>query len=194
MKFVLKNTSGFSILMAIGTIGVLLIIVSSLAITYMRESKLSRFSYNEVLVSTAAEWAFEYGMLKVTNHRDWFQDTVSPVEPDGKMLELSTLRSKWLETEYAIIASGTWKVFTLSGSEHLIVPLFVSNDAIISTLGIQSKNPVYHTGADNSTNLNVSGIPTMTWSIIAMSGSENVALTGTGNINTTTMGSIRIKN
>jgi hypothetical protein len=41
--------------MAIGTIGVLLIIVSSLAITYMRESKLSRFSYNEVLVSTAAE-------------------------------------------------------------------------------------------------------------------------------------------
>ena len=41
--------------MAIGTIGVLLIIVASLAISYIRESKLSRYSYDEVLSSTVAE-------------------------------------------------------------------------------------------------------------------------------------------
>jgi hypothetical protein len=49
------NSSGFSILMAIGTIAVLLLLVSSLALTYIREYKITRFSYNDVLASTNAE-------------------------------------------------------------------------------------------------------------------------------------------
>jgi hypothetical protein len=159
----------------------------------MRESKLSRFSYNEVLVSAAAEWAFEYGMLKVSNHRDWFEDIVSPIEPDGKILELSTLRSRWLETEYNIIASSTWKIFSLSGSEHLIIPLFVSNDTVISSLWVQSKNPIYHTGVTNTMNLKISGIGWLAWSIIAMSGSQNIAITGVGDISLSTSWLIRTK-
>lgn len=186
------NTSWFSILMAIGTIWVLLIIVSSLAITYIRESKLSRFSYNEVLVGAAAEWAFEYGMLKVSNHRDWFEDIVSPIEPDGQLLDLSTPRSKWLQTEYNIEASSTDKIFPLSGADHLIIPLFVSSDGFI-TGGAFSKNPIYNTGVINTTNLNVSWIGWLSWSIVAMSGSQSIAITGVGDISPSTQWLIRIK-
>ena len=79
--------------MAIGTIGVLLVLVTSLAISYIRESRLSRYSYDEVIASAAAEGQFEYAMLKVRNHRDGFQDRVSSSESDGRMLDLSTPRS-----------------------------------------------------------------------------------------------------
>lgn len=184
--------SWFSILLAIGTIAVLLIIVTSLAIMYIRESKLSRFSYNEVIASTAAEWAFEYGMLKVRNHRDGFQDAISPVEPDGKLLEASTPRSAWLKTEYRIISSSMDHEFMIPNNEHLIVPLFASNVWLLPT-ALESKSPTTHTGITNTTGLSVTGIGGLHWSIIAMSGSENIAITGNSDINTTTSGLIRIK-
>lgn len=186
-----KNTSGFSILMAIGTIGLLLIIVTSLAITYVRESKLSRYSYNEVLVSTAAEWEFEYGMLKVRNHTDWFQDATFSGELDGNILDPGSTRSRWLNTEYSIAASSSQHDFTLSGSEYLIVPLFVSTWS--TTIWVTSLNPEYNSGNINTSNLNISGISNLSWTIVGMSGSQNIAITGTGNISPTTQWHIRIK-
>jgi hypothetical protein len=41
--------------MALGTIGVLLIIVTSLATMYLRELHLSRASYDEIIASSSAE-------------------------------------------------------------------------------------------------------------------------------------------
>lgn len=191
MLVINKNTSGFSILMAIWTIGLLLIIVTSLAITYMRESKLSRFSYNEVLVSTAAEWAFEYGMLKVRNHKDWFQDGTFSGEIDGNILDLGTPRSKWLNTEYSISASSSHHDFFLSGWEYLIIPLFVSTGS--TSLGVWSKSPVYNILSSNTSNLNIWGIGLFSWTIVGMSGSQNIAITGTGDISPSTQWHIRIK-
>ena len=115
MKTKITNSSGFSILMAIGTIGVLLILVTSLAINYIRESRLSRYSYDDVIASTAAEGEFEYAMLKARNHRDGFQDATSSGELDGNILDLSTPRSAGLHTQYNIVASSTGETFSLSG-------------------------------------------------------------------------------
>ncbi len=193
MKIKIINSSGFSILMAMGVTGILLIIVTSLALTYIRESRLSRFSYDEVLSSTAGEWFFEYGMLKIRNHKDGFQDTVSSVDPDGKILQLSTPRSEWLQTHYSIIASSTGQSFSLSGGHHLVIPLFISNETLIIPGGIESKNPSYNTGTTNTSNLSISGIWNQSWTIVAMSGSESIAITGSGDINPTKIGSIRIQ-
>lgn len=187
------NSSGFSILMAIGTIAVLLLLVSSLALTYIREYKITRFSYNDVLASTNAEWAFEYGMLKAKNHKDGFQDTVTNTEPDGKILELLTPRSKWVKTEYSIIASSKDKTFVIENFQHLIIPLFVSNEWIMSPWWVQSKNPSYQTGSINTSNLSIVGVWDLAWSITAMSGSETISITGSGDINTTKTGIIRIQ-
>lgn len=115
MKTKITNSSGFSILMAIGTIGVLLILVTSLAISYIRESRLSRYSYDDVIASTAAEGEFEYAMLKTRNHKDGFQDATFSGELDGNILDLSTPRSAGLHAQYNIVASSTGQTFSLSG-------------------------------------------------------------------------------
>ncbi len=178
--------------MAIGTIWVLLILVTSLAISYIRESKLSRFSYDEVIASTAAEGEFEYSMLKTRNHRDWFQDATFSGELDGNILDLSTPRSSGLHTEYAIVAASTGTVFTLSGSEHLIIPLFASSGSLLP-LSVSSRDPSYDSTVSNVSNLTVSGIPYLSWTITAMSGSESIAITGVWDITTLSQGSIRIQ-
>ena len=178
--------------MAIGTIGVLLILVTSLAISYIRESRLSRFSYDEVITSSAAEGEFEYGMLKTRNHRDGFQDSTFSGELDGNILDLSTPRSSGLHTEYNIVAASTGTVFTLSGSEHLIVPLFASSGSLLP-LSVLSRDPSYDLSVTNASNLTVSGIADLSWTIIAMSGAESIAITGNGNIGPTTQWVIRIQ-
>ena len=178
--------------MAIGTIGVLLILVTSLAISYIRESRLSRYSYDEVIASTAAEGEFEYAMLKVRNHRDGFQDATYSGELDGNILDLSTPRSAGLHTQYNIVASSTGQTFSISGWQHLIVPLFAATGSLLP-LSIQSKNPEYETGVQNVSGLNISDISWLSWTITAMSGSESVAITGVGNIGPASQGSIRVK-
>ena len=82
--------------MALGITAILMILVSGLAVMYMREFKLSRLSYDEVLASSSAEGMFEYGMLKIRNHADGFQDSVSTASGDleSDMFKLITPRSK----------------------------------------------------------------------------------------------------
>ncbi len=185
------NSSGFSILIAIGTIWVLLILVTSLAISYIRESRLSRYSYDEIIVSAAAEWQFEYAMLKIKNHRDGFQDTTFSGELDGNILNLSTLRSARLRSEYQISAASTDTNFTLSGGQHLIIPLFADSGSLLP-VSIGSKDPIL-SDIRHTSWLKVDGISGLSWSITAMSGSQSVSLWGVGNIDTTTNGSIRVK-
>ncbi len=176
---------GFSILMAIGTIGVLLILVTSLAISYIRESRLSRYSYDDVITSAAAEGEFEYAMLKVRNHRDGFQDATFTGEPDSHLLDLSTPRSAGLHTEHGIVAASTGITFTLSGGQHLIVPLFAATGTLLP-YAVGSKHPEYETGVQNTSRINISSISGLSWTITAMSGSESIAITGVGDIGSTT--------
>lgn len=82
--------------MALGITAVLMIVVSGLAAMYMREFKLSRLSYDEIISSASAEGMFEYGMLKIKNHADGFQDSVdsSIGDLDTEMFKLTSERSK----------------------------------------------------------------------------------------------------
>ena len=66
----ITSRRGFSILVALATIGVLLIIVMGLATIYANELKLSRMQYDNVLAYAGSEGAFEYALLKVKNHRE----------------------------------------------------------------------------------------------------------------------------
>jgi Tfp pilus assembly protein PilX len=119
-----SHQRGFSTLMALGTISVLLILVTGLATTYMRELRLSRATYDEILSSAGAEGMFEYAMLKVRNHRDGFSDSVSLADVDGTILTPTTDRSKNLKSGYTIVASSTGSDFSVAPDSHLIIPLF----------------------------------------------------------------------
>ncbi len=65
-----RTHRGFSILVALGTVGVLLIIVTGLATIYINEMKLSRMQYDNIIAYAGSEGAFEYALLKVKNHRE----------------------------------------------------------------------------------------------------------------------------
>lgn len=178
--------------MALGTIGVLLILVTGLATTYIRELKLSRTTYDEVIAEASAEGMFEYAMLKVRNHREGFADSVTSDDLDGKMLTLSTDRSKNLKSSYTIEASSTEYIFTVPSNTHLILPLFSSNESQIGTSG-KSKNPQFNAGTSIVQWLEINGLDNLSWTIVAMSGSESVGITGSGNIDANKIGTIRHK-
>lgn len=188
------SQKGSSILMALWTIGVLLIIVLGLAGTYIREMQLSRTSYDEVLAYANAEGMFEYAMLKVRNHREGFADSVENSELDGKILMPITERSKNMKSSYMIIANSTDYTAQLKTNNHLILPLFSSTGWYISWV---SKNPNPESWVQKVTGLEISGLTlspsNLSWTIVAMSGSESVGLTGSGDITASKQGIIRHK-
>ena len=82
--------------MALGITAILMIVVTGLSVMYMREFKLSRLSYDEVLSSASSEGMCEYGMLKIRNHADGFEDTVdsSVQDLDTEMFKMTMPRSE----------------------------------------------------------------------------------------------------
>ncbi len=167
--------------MALGTIGILLIIVVWIANLFINELRLSRISYDEVVAYAGAEWAFEYGMLKVRNHREWFEDELNSSEPDWTMLNLLSDRSKNMKVTYTIESASSEMIFTVWPNEHLIIPLFASTeDPIIP--GWTSKKPHKNINVWKVTNLYVEGINGLKWTIVAMSGSESTWLSWEDNI------------
>lgn len=175
--------------MVLWTIGVLLILVMGLASTYIREMKLSRTSYDEVLAYANAEGMFEYAMLKVRNHREGFADSVENTELDGKILIPTTERSRWMQSSYVINANATDYEAILESEKHLILPLFSSPWVALSGM---SKNPNPDTSVQKAQNLSVE-LGNLSWTIVAMSGSESVGLTGSGDITAWKEGIIRYK-
>ncbi len=186
-----SSKKGFSILVALGTTGVLLIITLGIASVYLTELQLSRLHYDNVLTYAQAEWAFEYAMLKVANHREGFQDAMTKSDLDGAMLVWSTERTKNTETSYTIEAQSNRKIFSLGWGKHLILPLFVGNGDILSN---NSKNPSFNSGITQISQLQLQTTSSdISWSIVAMSGSENISIAGTGEINNATIGTMRLR-
>ncbi|MDD2693349.1 MAG: hypothetical protein PHY14_00275 [Candidatus Gracilibacteria bacterium] len=192
---VLSSRKGFSILVALGTIGVLLIIMTSLASIYINELKLSRFQYNDIISYAQADGAFEYAMLKVKNHREGFQDTMTNTDPDAKMFVGNTPRTLGTQVQYQIASQSKDKTFTLSGSSHLILPLFAGTGNIITgaSRSLDPRNNSMTEGISTLSLTSTGDISALSWSIVAMSGSENISLAGTGTIVTDTIGTVRLR-
>ena len=189
----ITSQKGFSILIALGSIGVLLIIMVSLASIYINELHLSRMQYNNILAYAQAEWAFEYAMLKEANHREGFQDSMQTTDPDAHMFSGSTDRTMGTSVKYSILSQSSDHIFSLSGSSHLILPLWVGTGATItgslSSLDPRDSNAISHI---RSLTLGIWSNPeNISWNIIALSGSENIGLSGTGEITPLSNGIIR---
>lgn len=191
----LSSQKGFSILIALWTIGVLLIIMTSLASIYINELKLSRFQYNDIISYAQADGAFEYAMLKVKNHREGFQDSMKNTDPDGKMFIGTTPRTLGTQVQYQITSQSKNETFTLSGSSHLILPLFVGTGNIIagSSSSIDPRNSSITEKISTLSLTSTGDISGISWSIVAMSGTENIGVAGTGIIASNTIGTVRLR-
>jgi hypothetical protein len=68
-------------------------------------------------------------MLKVRNHREGFQDSMSTTDLDATIFSGSTDRTKGIRTSYTIVAQTGSRTFALDQDSHLILPLFTGTGA-----------------------------------------------------------------
>ncbi len=131
-------------------------------------------------------------MLKVRNHRDGFQDSMNGEDSDGKNFIPKSRRSQDLSAEYVIDSQAKEKEFEINPGDQLILPLFVGTGELLSSTG-QSRNPVFSEEISQVTQLELSNAMNLSWSIMAMSGSQSLSLSGTGNINPASNGIISLR-
>ncbi len=191
----LTSRSGFSILLALGSTGILLVIVVGMASVFLSEMRLSRLQYDSILSSTQAEWAFEYAMLKVANHRDGFQDTMLSTSPDALIWSGSTLRTDKVRINYTIRAQSSDATFSWGNDTHIIVPLFVGKcQGLLDTASCNPEEHKITNQVQSILELSSSSSPNdLYWSIVGMSGSENISLAGTGIIDGSEIGTLRLQ-
>lgn len=200
---VFSQHRGFSILMALGITAILMIVVTGLAVMYMKELKISRLSYDEVLAQTSAEGVFEYGMLKIRNHADGFQDSMflkkdGPSDADAKMFALKTERSKGLEVGYEMMTQTDRYEGKLEKDKFLVLPLGVGKAEDFSSVSPNSKKPDKNDKIISISGLEVSRIDNdVSWTISATkvhSGgtTENIGLQGQGNIDVNKEGDLQL--
>lgn len=187
------SRKGFSILMALWTTGILLIIMIGITSLYLNEMKLSRLQYDGIVAYAQAEWAFEYAMLKTVNHREWFQDAMTAEDPDGKVFFWISDRTKSVKTNYSIESHATDKIFTIDPSGHLIVPLFTWVGTPIGSRA--SRSPLYETSTTtvSSLDLSVGSSSDIGWSIVAMDSGKNISMAGSGSIDISKTGTVRTR-
>ncbi len=174
-------------MMALWIITILMILVSNVAMTFIREYKISRLSYDEVIAHASAEWAFEYAMLKSRNHRDGFQDSINNKDPDAQMFIPNSPRSKNLSTWYEMESQSTEHDFELNPQESVAVPLFSGTDDKISE---NSLVPLVWTGVIQVKSLESTLPNTVNWEIAGMNGSKNISISWTGSISSQTKGDV----
>ncbi len=185
---------GFSILVALGTIGILLIIVTGLATVYSNEMKLSRMQYDNILAYAGSEGAFEYAMLKARNHREGFADEMTSTDIEASLLRGSTDRTKSIDLHYTIHADSMHETFPVGANGHLIIPLFTAQSSPINS-SPTSKNPIYSANINPVASLKKletsASENDISWSIIGMKNGVSFGLAGTGNITPTKTGILR---
>ena len=166
-----------------------------MASVFLSEMRLSRLQYDSILSSTQAEGAFEYAMLKVANHREGFQDTMTSTSPDALIWSGSTPRTDKVKISYSIKAQSSDTSFSGGNDSNIIIPLFVGKCQ--GLLDTSSCNPEEHKMINPVRSILElsSSVPTndLYWSIVGMSGSENVSLAGSGVIDGTEIGTMRLQ-
>jgi hypothetical protein len=179
--------------MAIGTTGFLLILAIGLVNVFLSEMRINRMVHDGILSYAAAEWGFEYAMLKIRNHRDGFQDAVKSSDIDASLLRGNLPRSQDIVFNYEVISQSTDSTLSILPGEYLILPLFVGDDNLIVS-GWNSKLPTHSSSALHLTQVEVTWLLSDTaWTILGMSGGTTVGITGAWNITAGTSGTMRNK-
>ncbi len=183
-----KNTSGFSTLLSLLVIGLLLVLSSQVLGLYMTETRINQSVYNGIATYAWAEWALEYALLKSKNHRDGFWDEINDDEIDSTILSWSTKRLAWLRINYTFKTHDTTFTGTVWPWDHLILPLFsASGTPLVS--GWKSHTPK-GTGAIHTVRKKLkitfdTPSTTLWWNIILARTTwegDTIGISGTGNI------------
>lgn len=166
----INNKSGFSVIVAILITAFLTVLSSGILILVLQENNNSSIVYNTISTYAWAEWALEYALLKVKNHRDGFQDKIvsstwSDADRDSKLISLSWSASKKdVLLEYEMIANWTSYTWTIGSWAYEIIPLFFDSG---TSMQINSKNPsLWTSDIKKTTDISVNSSSWLIWNII----------------------------
>ncbi len=181
--------------MALGSIGVLMIIVVGMASVFLIDMRLSRLQYDAILSSTQAEGAFEYAMLKIRNHANGFADEMRPSSPDAQIFSWETSRTDKVAVSYTIVSNTTKYTFSGWLDSYTIIPLFSGKcDSLLDISSCDPSQSDIKNQVKKILSLSTSWNPdTLSWNIVGMDDGINVSLSGTGNIDGNETGVMRVR-
>lgn len=191
----LSSHRGFSIIMALGSIGVLMIIVVGMASVFLTDMRLSRLQYDAILSSTQAEWAFEYAMLKIRNHANGFADEMKSSSPDARIFSWETSRTDKVAVSYSIVSNAKKYVFSWGLDSYSIIPLFSGKcDTLLDASSCDPSISDVKNQVKKIISLSTSWNPdTLSWNIVGMHDGMNISISGTGIIDGNETGLMRVR-
>ncbi|MDD2487602.1 MAG: hypothetical protein PHS92_04510 [Candidatus Gracilibacteria bacterium] len=171
-----NNKSGFSVIVAILITAFLVILSSGVLFLVLKENSNTRIVYNTISSYAGAEGALEYGLLKIKNHKDGFEDNIVFTgshpsylgsDHDSKLISSDTANivfGKDAMIEYEMDNFGKSYTGTIGSGSYAIIPLFGDSGSLMQ---IRSKNPNVETDIiDKTLHLNVSSSLGVVWNII----------------------------
>ena len=161
-----NNITWFSSIVAILLTAFLVIVSSWVLWIVLQESKNTRIVYNSISTYAWAEWAQEYGLLKIKNHEEWFQDkVVEGSDYDSKLLandpDNTTPKDQFIE--YSMNTFSTSYSGSVESWEFDVIPLFYDKG---SAMQPNSKKPEWTDWIENTNTLKFSWDNDFVWNII----------------------------
>ena len=181
----LKNTSGFSTIIAILMTAFLTILSASIMNLFVVENGMNHFLSDGISAYMSAEWALEYSLLKSSNHREGFSDTITSSDLESSLLDNNTSLTKKTSITSILRASDTSYTGTITPGGFEVIPLFYD------------KGKTLQSTANNNPNKNTSDIQktpsflmtqdgNISWNIIGNDGSGTTfGISGTGWVSNT---------
>lgn len=161
----MQNKSGFSTIIAILMTAFLTVLSAGILNLFVVENGMNHFLGDGISAYMSAEWALEYTLLKSSNHREGFSDTISPGDLESHLLENNTSVTKKITISSVLRASDTSYTGTIARGSFEIIPLFYDIGSLIQG---SAKNP----------NKNTSNIIKTTAFIVTQDGDINWNIIG----------------
>ncbi|MDD2891829.1 MAG: hypothetical protein PHQ95_02585 [Candidatus Gracilibacteria bacterium] len=134
----MQNKSGFSTIIAILITAFLTVLGAGMLNLFITENSMSHFLSDGISAYMSAEGALEYTLLKSSNHREGFSDTITDSDAESSLLQNPLSEIKKTTISSTLRASDTSYTGSIIPGSFDIIPLFYDAGERIQD---SSKNP-----------------------------------------------------
>lgn len=120
----LQNNKWYSIITVIITSTFLLVLSTTVLSLIVKQYSIMWASSTESRTYIASEWALEYALLKLRNHREWFQDSLTDQDYNKGILTKA-------ELNYKIESNSLNSIWDIIKWDYKVIPLFIDDWSLI---------------------------------------------------------------
>lgn len=174
----LHNTKWYSIITVIITSTFLLVLSTVVLSLIVKQYSIMWASSTESRAYIASEWALEYTLLKLKNHREWFQDSLTKQDSNKDMLFKA-------ELSYKIESNSLHSTWDIKKWDYKVIPLFTDDWSLIDT-NEKSFDLDLVNNIKNVTSLKFKADTKISWNLVGSEWSIAWLLTSWTELNNTT--------